>query len=275
MTRFDSVTAIEELQILRTTNERRSEYVAALGARLIREKYITKLNDQAWPLYEQITIAALDVGDYDLAKHCLAELEARFGENSLRLQRLKGMRLEAEGKLTEAQAIYDSILERDPTHMLASKRQIVLLKERNKHDEAIEALTKYLDTYYDDQEAWAELCNMYLAEHHYEQAGFCCEELIILQPANHIWYLKYAEILYTMGQHALALKHYCKVLELCEDHVRALYGLHLCASKLLANNGAEHAKGLHALSTKRLLEVYKRADEETRKTTSQYLAASS
>jgi hypothetical protein len=25
----------------------------------------------------------------------------------------------------------------------------------------------------------------------------------------------------------LALKHYCKVLELCTDHVRALYGLHL------------------------------------------------
>lgn len=95
------------------------------------------------------------------------------------------------------------------------------------NEEAIEALVKYLDTYYDDQEAWCELCNMYLDQHLYEQAAFCCEELIVQQPANHIWYLKYAEILYTMGQLALALKHYCKVLELCTDHVRALYGLHL------------------------------------------------
>lgn len=110
---------------------------------------------------------------------------------------------------------------------LASKRQIALLKERGKYNEAIDALTKYLDTYYDDAEGWTELCNLYLSQNLYEQAAFCCEELIILQPANHIWYLKYAEILYTVNNLPLALKHYCKVLELCTDNVRALYGLQL------------------------------------------------
>ncbi|CDH59800.1 er membrane protein complex subunit 2 [Lichtheimia corymbifera JMRC:FSU:9682] len=269
MPRFDYTAAIEELQTLRTTNERRSEHVAAVGARLIREKHMAKLNDQVWPVYEQITIAALDVNDFELADHCLGQLEARFGDNSMRLQRLKGMRLEAQGKLSEAQAVYDKILERDPTHMLTSKRQIVLLKERNLNEEAIEALVKYLDTYYDDQEAWSELCNMYLDQHLYEQAAFCCEELIVQQPANHIWYLKYAEILYTMGQLALALKHYCKVLELCTDHVRALYGLHLCATKL---SNVEHATDLHALATERLLAVYKNGSESTRKLVQDYLS---
>lgn len=105
------------------------------------------------------------------------------------------------------------------------------MKERGKYNEAIEALTKYLDTYYDDSEGWAELCNLYLSQHLYEQAAFCCEELVILQPANHIWYLKYAEILYTVNNFPLALKHYCKVLELCTDNVRALYGLQLVREK--------------------------------------------
>ena len=46
MPRFDYSAAIEELQTFRTTNERRSEYVASLGARLIKDGYIKKLNDQ-------------------------------------------------------------------------------------------------------------------------------------------------------------------------------------------------------------------------------------
>lgn len=91
----------------------------------------------------------------------------------------------------------------------------------------IDALTKYLDTYYDDHEAWLELCDTYLSKHLYDQAAYCCEEIIILQPSNHICFLKYAEILYTLNLFPLAFKHYCKVLELCTDNVRALYGLQL------------------------------------------------
>lgn len=137
------------------------------------------------------------------------------------------MCLEAEGKLDEAQELYNKILEEDDTNLMASKRQIALLKARGKHTEAVTALTEFLDTYYDDHEAWAELCALYLDQHLYEQAAFCCEELVLLQPANHIWILKYAEILYTLNNLPLALKHYCKVLELCTDNVRALYGLQL------------------------------------------------
>ncbi|ORY94593.1 hypothetical protein BCR43DRAFT_494273 [Syncephalastrum racemosum] len=46
MPRFDHTAAIEELQTFRTTNERRPERVAALGACLIRDKYVAKLGDQ-------------------------------------------------------------------------------------------------------------------------------------------------------------------------------------------------------------------------------------
>ncbi|KAI9009912.1 hypothetical protein CLU79DRAFT_774454 [Phycomyces nitens] len=270
MSRFDPAAAVEELQSFRSTNERQPERVASLGARLIRDKQLSKLGEQVWPIYEQIAIAAFDVGDLELANHCIAQLRTRFNEKSLRFKRLTGMRLEAEGKLGQAQAVYDSILEQDETNMLASKRQIALLKERRKDQEAMEALTKYLDTYYDDHEAWLELCHLYLSKHAYEQAAFCCEELLLLQPANHIFHLKYAEIMYTLHNYPLALKQYCKVLELCKDHVRALYGLDLCASKLLESK-EEYVHDLHALAKERLLVVYSSKDPE--KVVQTYLGA--
>lgn len=251
MSRFDHAKAIEELQQLRMTNERLPEKIVSLGKRLIDDNYTSKLGDQIWPFYEQITIAALDTNNTLLANHCIDQLKDRFTESSFRFRRLLGMRYEAEGKLNEAQEVYDSILKEDETNLLASKRQIALLKANHKEKEMIQALTKYLDTYYDDCEAWLELSEAYNNRHMYEQAAFCCEEMILLQPSNHIFYLKYAEICYTMNQFPLALKHYCKVLELCEDHVRALYGLHLCATKV---QGSEE---LHALATERLLAVHK------------------
>ncbi|KAF7730080.1 ER membrane complex subunit 2 [Apophysomyces ossiformis] len=281
MPRFDYTAAVEELQHFRLTSERQSERVAALGARLIRDKQISNLGDEetqnnplvtVWPVYEQVTIAALDVGDLALADHCIDQLKTRFTEKSLRFRRLQGMRLEAEGKLGDAQAIYNSILQEDETNMLASKRQIALLIARKKEHEAIDALTKYLDTYYDDHEAWLELCDLYLMHHSYDQAAFCCEELLLLQPANHIFHLKYAELMYTMNNLPLALKQYCKVLELCTDHVRALYGLRLCASKLLDDKDVNHAADLHALATERLLKVNEKSKPEIRKVVQDYLA---
>lgn len=51
------------------------------------------------------------------------------------------------------------------------------------------------------------------------------EEVLMLQPQNHIFHLKYAEILYTQDSIQLALKQFCRVVELCRDHVRGLYGI--------------------------------------------------
>lgn len=51
------------------------------------------------------------------------------------------------------------------------------------------------------------------------------EEVLMLQPQNHIFHLKYAEILYTQDNIQLAMKQFCRVVELCRDHVRGLYGI--------------------------------------------------
>jgi hypothetical protein len=45
MSKFNHKEAVEELQHYRLTNERNSERVSLLGARLIRDNYTTKLGD--------------------------------------------------------------------------------------------------------------------------------------------------------------------------------------------------------------------------------------
>ncbi|CAG8628137.1 2833_t:CDS:2, partial [Paraglomus brasilianum] len=127
---------------------------------------------------------------------------------------------------------------------------------------------KFLDVYYNDVEAWLELASLYLSQHLYQQAAFCLEELILLQPQNHFYHLKYAEVLYTSDNIPLALKEYCRVIELCDDYVRALYGIKLCthklrnpsspasSSKITGNTDSHTLSVLNELATERLLHVY-------------------
>lgn len=49
-----------------------------------------------------------------------------------------------------------------------------------------------------DQEAWHELCNLYLIECDYAKAAFCMEELLLHNPHSHLIHQRLAEIRYTM-----------------------------------------------------------------------------
>ena len=113
---------------------------------------------------------------------------------------------------------------------------------------AIQSLNKYLDTYYNDAEAWQELASLYLSQNLYSQAAFALEELILLAPSNTFFVLQYAEVLATMDDLPLAYKQYLRVLEMCgtealevDTHhpnrqgpfARALWGLKSVTSKLI------------------------------------------
>jgi tetratricopeptide (TPR) repeat protein len=232
MVSFDYDSAVTTLHELRRSGERKSDLVVSLGENLISQSYTNKLGDEVWAVYEQIFIAALDLGNDKLAIKCLENLDKRFPE-SPRVKILKGMKLEAEDKLDDALALYDVILQDDDANISASKRRIAVYKAKGQDQQAIEALTRYLDAFYNDVESWLELSALYLNYHLYQQAGFCLEELILLQPQNHFYHLKYAEILYTSDNITVALKEFCRVVELCEDNVRALCGIKLCTSRLL------------------------------------------
>ncbi|KAF8980416.1 hypothetical protein BGZ46_004240 [Entomortierella lignicola] len=257
------VNAAKVLQDLRASAERKPDVVVRLGRSLVESGSVLKLDADAWLVYEQVAIAALDVGDDALAQKCIDALEKKF-PGSARVHRLHGMQFEALGKFPEAAEIYKSILEEDETNVLAAKRQVMLLRSMGLPGDAIAALVKYLDINYTDFEGWLQLADLYLEELMYSQAAFSMEEVIMLQPQNHIFHLKYAEILYAQDNVGLALKQFCRVVELCKDHVRGLYGIKLCTSRLLkaapSKNAAvtsqEDLKAIDLLATERLIAVY-------------------
>lgn len=49
-----------------------------------------------------------------------------------------------------------------------------------------------------DQEAWQELCSLYMAESEYVKAAFCMEEVLLHNPHSHLIHQRLAEIRYTM-----------------------------------------------------------------------------
>ncbi|KAJ8321978.1 hypothetical protein KUTeg_000449 [Tegillarca granosa] len=198
-----------------------------------------KLGDELWTVYEQVCIAALDCQRIDLAEVCIDLLRSQFPK-SVRVERLEGMLLEAEGRYSKAEELYNAIIEKDETNMFARKRQVAILKAQNKIPEAINKLNKYLEKsslfscavfrFMTDFEAWMELCDLYLSQQDYTKAGFCVEELIMSNPHNHLYQQKFAEIKYSMGDPdsmATARSYFAQAVRLNPNNVRALYGLFL------------------------------------------------
>ncbi|EDO39540.1 predicted protein [Nematostella vectensis] len=212
---------------------RNSEEVVELGECLLLE-HGNKLGDELWTIYEQVFLASLDSGKLDLATMCLKELNTQF-PNSMRVKKLKGMRLEALGRFDDAERIYDKILEAEPANAVALKRKIAILKAENKMVEAIKELNEYLTKFMNDQEAWMELVELYITHQDLKKAKFCMEELILTNPHNHLYHQRYAEILYTIGDlesMEKSRKYFAQSLKLDNNNMRALYGFFMAASHL-------------------------------------------
>ena len=218
---------------------RNSEEVTELGECLILE-HGNKLGDELWTIYEQVFLASIDCRKMDLATMCLRELKTQFPK-SIRVEKLNAMRLEAFEKYEEAEQIYDKILEAEPANAVVRKRLVAILKAQNKVGEAIKELNEYLKKFMSDQEAWTELAELYISQQDHKKAKFCMEELILMNPHNHLFHQRYAEILYTLGGNEnmeKARKYFAQALKLDNDNMRALFGFFL-ASAHLANSSKD------------------------------------
>ncbi|GLC49266.1 hypothetical protein PLESTB_000200500 [Pleodorina starrii] len=94
---------------------------------------------------------------------------------------------------------------------------------------------------------------MYLFKvQNYRQAAFCYEELLMHVPGNSSFYVRYADILYTIGgptNYKTARSYYAKAIELTAGgSLRALFGVLACSAHITdkATRVAESAERQHA-----------------------------
>ncbi|XP_050704943.1 ER membrane protein complex subunit 2-like, partial [Eriocheir sinensis] len=223
----------------------------------------TKLSfPSGWMVEEQVVVAGLDCNRLDVAEPSLMALNEQF-PGSLRVRKLKAMRLEAQEKFEEATDVYDSIIRQDETNSTARKRKVAVLRGQGRIIDAIKELTEYLKLFMSDSEAWQELCDLYLKEGDYAKAAFCMEELILSNPHNHLFYTRYAEIKYTQGgldNMEIARSYFSQAAKLNPGNVRALYGLFMSCTQVLSSTklSAQKKKETQQLATWALKEVAER-----------------
>ncbi|XP_055324291.1 ER membrane protein complex subunit 2-A-like [Sitodiplosis mosellana] len=217
----------------REDNERRSDEVIHLWETVLDEKQ-HKLDSERHLVLEQVIIAALDCNRIKIAEQCIRKLSIEF-PGSLRVQKFKAMRLEALEMFDEALDVLNAIIAQDETNAAPRKRKIAIYKAKGKNTDAIRELCEYTKLFMSDQEAWHELCNLYMAEGEFAKAAFCMEELLLHNPHSHLYHQRLAEIRYTMGgleNIELAKTYYSQAVKLNPNNLRALYGLYLCCNQI-------------------------------------------
>lgn len=227
----------EQLREWRDDGSRHSDEVVQFWEEGL-DSAMDEFEDEKWMVLEQVTVSALDMNRSDIVTECLEKLVEKFGSSSLRVRRLLAMKLEMAERWDDALELLDSIIEEDEANSSARKRKIAIFKAQGDISRTVQELTKYLRIFMSDQEAWMELCELYIQEQDYPKAAFCCEEVLLHNPHNHLYHQKQAEIRYTWGgydQLELAKHYYSQSIKLAPGNMRALYGLLLTASQLASS----------------------------------------
>lgn len=200
---------------------------------------------QVWDMQEQLFIAALDAQQGKLAEQQLLKISSQFDPKSSRVQRLRGLRLESQQRLDDADQIYADLLALDPCQPLVHKRRIAVLhakfvassslKSTSSAAALIAALCDFLSKWPSDESALLLLVEIYTACSSHQLASVVCEELLLLCPDHHAYHSLYADCLAAARMDERAIKHYCTSITLCQHgNISALVGLIACIQHRVA-----------------------------------------
>ncbi|PFH61948.1 hypothetical protein XA68_15710 [Ophiocordyceps unilateralis] len=208
---------------------------------------------QLWTVYENLLQSCLQVGDDASARLCLERLVTRFGHEDERVMALQGLTQEAvasnESELQKILDGYEACLEKNDANIPIRKRKVALLRSMGRISESVTALNTLLDFNPTDAEAWAELADMHVTLGLFPQAIYALEEVLVLMPNAWNIHARLGEVSLmaadanSEGQQkhlAEAVKRFCRSIELCDDYLRAYYGLKLVTDRLL--NGEPRPK---------------------------------
>ncbi|KAH9034980.1 TPR-like protein [Lactarius pseudohatsudake] len=241
---MDVASALQRLANYRTKNSRTSREIFESGVVVFRNDALHKLGDDSWQFLESLALAAVDVGRVDVAEACLKHLSAKFPE-SPRVQCLEGILKEATEDPEVALAFYQKLLEADPSSLAVWKRQISVLRRLGRTETAVDELSKLVDTFYTDVEAWLELADLYISLYQYTSALQALSHVLLLAPQNPFYVLQAAETAYTAEDIPLAVRFFLMTIDMIGDDevsppptgitVRAWYGVELSAARLEAD----------------------------------------
>ena len=231
---------------------------------------------------EQICIAACDIGDLDMAESCLDSIVNPSGNNkslvvtkeSARYRKLLALCLEAAGNYESAGAVYDILLQDNPSNAYAAKRKYcILASQPGMKIDAMKALDEYLSKHPGDLAAWNQMAEVCLSVSDFKGAAYCYEELVLGCPLDSNIHTKLGEAYSTAGgveNAKLARKHLAQAVQLDPNNLRGWHGLVAAAEGYLEEvekisknkreseeEGVEVAKELIKFGGERLIGIYK------------------
>nr|CCC91698.1 conserved hypothetical protein [Trypanosoma congolense IL3000] len=272
----------ELLQQHREKETRNSSVVLLLGTDLLAGGTSGIGAQELFSIYEQILIAALDCGRVDTGRHYLSLLQKQFGRQSLRVRRLEGLSLEAEGLADDAERHYLALLRDCPTDDFPVKRLSAMLKSEGKYHKAIEVLEKQL-VYTDENgskytflelhgdnclSVYRELSNLHYLCENYTEALYYANEAMLHSSNCYLSHTRLAELYHMVGNYRQCLIEYAQSLRL-NDHPnnsRAAYGLWVVANEIIRQEKSssagrvgekDEAVALRAWAEEKLVDMYK------------------
>lgn len=221
----------------------------------------TKVSDGASraAALEQICLAAIDINDHDLAERCLEQLkdspafaadkktDGNLVKDSDRYRRLLGRCLEASNDFESALSLYETMLKKNPSNLVALQRKYCVLRaQQDSSTEAVlEALNQYLGQQLSDVSGWYEMAQLRLSLADFKGAAYALEQVVLGSPLDADVHRELAEVYATIGgleNVACARKHMAQALELEPSNLRAQFGLVSVSQQFLDESDASSTK---------------------------------